>query len=61
MTPLLPLCPAGDPAGALRDLHRSLALSQQLDETAGDADTYGEMGDVLTGGRDRLLPSITKI
>lgn len=38
----------GDPAGALRDLHRSLALSQQLGETAGDADTYGEMGDVLT-------------
>ncbi|KAL4419602.1 hypothetical protein ABPG77_001656 [Micractinium sp. CCAP 211/92] len=38
----------GDPAGALRDLHRSLSLSQQLGETAGDADTYGEMGDVLT-------------
>ena len=41
----------GDPAGALRDLRCSLALSVQLGEGAGaDADTFGEMGDVLTGG-----------
>ncbi|KAL4427602.1 hypothetical protein ABPG75_001691 [Micractinium tetrahymenae] len=39
---------SGDPAGTLRDLQRSLVLSQELEETAGDADTYGEMGDVLT-------------
>lgn len=41
---------AGDPAGALRDLRRSIALSQQLGEGSGDADTFGEMGDILTGG-----------
>ncbi|EFN54585.1 hypothetical protein CHLNCDRAFT_135416 [Chlorella variabilis] len=38
----------GDPAGALRDLRRSIALSQQLGEGSGDADTFGEMGDILT-------------
>jgi hypothetical protein len=32
----------------LHDLQRTLALSQQLGE-AGDSDTYGDMGDALTG------------
>ena len=41
---------AGDPSGALRDLQRSVALSTQLGEASGDADTLGEMGDLLTGG-----------
>ena len=41
---------AGDPAGALRDLQRSVALSTQLGEASRDADTLGEMGDLLTGG-----------
>lgn len=40
----------GDPAAALRDLQYSLALSQQLGEAVGDADTWGEMGDLLAGG-----------
>lgn len=51
-------CPAGDPAAALQDLHHSMALSQQLGETTGDADTlgeladmYAELGDLETAGR----------
>lgn len=58
-TPLpVPLHLAGDPAAALQDLHRSMALSQQLGETTGDADTlgeladmYAELGDLETAGR----------
>lgn len=49
---------AGDPAAALKDLHRSMSLSQQLGETTGDADTlgeiadtYAELGDLETAGR----------
>ncbi|PSC68955.1 FLUORESCENT IN BLUE chloroplastic-like isoform X3 [Micractinium conductrix] len=38
---------SGNLSAALLDLQRTLALSEQLGE-AGDSDTYGDMGDVLT-------------
>ena len=42
--------PTGDLEGALGSLLRSMNISLELGESSGDADAFGEIGDVLTGG-----------
>ncbi|GAB4821511.1 hypothetical protein N2152v2_008557 [Parachlorella kessleri] len=43
---------SGDLEGALHALERSMVLSLELGEKSGDADVFGEIGDVLTEMRD---------